>query len=113
VARLAALRRRDLCPSIVSALCVGYNHGMSEPREGKPYRFTRGSRRHRIGRASARHVIEHVEPVSSPSDLTNETVYTWIGRDERGRELEIVGIERPDCVLIVHVMPSHYREGVE
>lgn len=75
----------------------------------KAYRFTRSSRRHRIGRASVRHVIEHTEPVVGISELTGARTYTWIGPDERNRELEVVGIDRPDCVLIVHVMPSRYR----
>jgi hypothetical protein len=35
---------------------------------------------------------------------------SWVGRDERGRELEIVAVERPDCWLVLHVMPTHYRE---
>jgi hypothetical protein len=34
---------------------------------------------------------------------------SWLGCDERGRELEIVAVERDDCWLVVHVMPAHYR----
>jgi hypothetical protein len=84
---------------------VGYNYGV------KPYRFTRSSRRHRIGRTSVRHVIEHTDPNVATDKRTGATTYAWIGPDERGRELEVVGIDRPDCVLIVHVMPTHYRTG--
>lgn len=40
---------------------------------------------------------------------TKATVLSWIGMDERGRELEIVAIERPDCYLVIHFMPTHYR----
>ena len=76
----------------------------------KVYRFTRSSRRHRIGRASVRYVIEHTDPVVGTSLLTGATTYTWIGPDERNRELEVVGIDRPDCVLIVHAMPTHFRK---
>ncbi|MCL4414630.1 MAG: hypothetical protein ACYCUF_08980 [Acidimicrobiales bacterium] len=35
---------------------------------------------------------------------------TWTGEDERGRGLEIVAIERPDCWLVIHVMPTRYRK---
>jgi hypothetical protein len=74
----------------------------------KPIRFTRGSRKHRIGRASARHVTA---PTVTTDEITDAVTLTWIGNDERGRELEIVAIDRPDCQLVIHVMPAHYRDG--
>jgi len=39
---------------------------------------------------------------------TDEATLSWIGPDGRGRELEIVALERPDCFLVFHVMPTHY-----
>ncbi len=42
---------------------------------------------------------------------TGDTTLSWIGNDDRGRELEIVAIERPDCYLVIHVMPTHYRKA--
>lgn len=77
----------------------------------KPIRFTRGSRKHRIGRASARHVIETITPTVETDDVTEAVSITWLGNDERGREVEMVAIERPDCQLVVHVMPTHYRRN--
>lgn len=77
----------------------------------KPIRFTRGSRKHRIGRASARHVIETVTPSIETDDITNAVIIRWVGSDERGRELEIIAIERADCRLVIHVMPMHYRRN--
>lgn len=77
----------------------------------KPIRFTRGSRKHRIGRASARHVIETIIPTVETDDVTEAVSITWLGNDERGREVEVVAIERPDCQLVVHVMPTHYRRN--
>jgi hypothetical protein len=29
--------------------------------------------------------------------------------DERGLELEILAVEKPDCLLVIHVMPTQYR----
>ena len=75
----------------------------------KPIRFTRTSRKHRIGRASARHVIATTEPIESTHVATRTPRRIWIGPDERGRELEIVAIEVPDCWLVIHVMPTRYR----
>jgi len=79
--------------------------------EPRPIRFTRGSRKHRIGRASARHVIDTATPFVETDDVTEAVITTWVGTDDRGRELEIIAIERPDCQLIIHVMPTHYRRN--
>lgn len=76
----------------------------------KPVRFIRNSRKHRIGRASARHVIEHTVAAEDTFPPSGDTRFTWIGTDERGRELEVVALDRPDCILVVHVMPTHHRE---
>lgn len=78
-------------------------------REVKPIQFTRVSRKHRIGRGSARHVISTAEPVES-TDAAGVVRRAWIGDDERGRELEVVAIERPDCWLVIHVMPTRYQK---
>jgi hypothetical protein len=39
---------------------------------------------------------------------TGDTTLSWIGVDERGRELEIVALDRPDCFLVIHVMPTRF-----
>lgn len=43
--------------------------------------------------------------------LTGDTTLSWMGSDERGRDLEVVAVERPDCFLVIHVMPTHYRKA--
>lgn len=75
----------------------------------KPVRFSRSSRKHRIGRASARHVIATVRATQEIDDGTGTVFWNWIGEDERGRELEILGIEKSDALIIIHVMPTRYR----
>lgn len=77
----------------------------------KPIRFTRVSRKHRVGRASARYVMATTEPVESSDVASRVLRRTWTGVDERGRELEVVAIERPDCWLVIHVMPTRYRRS--
>lgn len=72
-------------------------------------RFTRSARKHRIGKAHARYVLEHTEPTFVPATDDSDDQYVWIGEDDRGVELEIVGIVKPDCLLVIHVMPTHYR----
>lgn len=72
-------------------------------------RFSRSSRKHRIGRAAA---IEALQAAGEPR-LLDDGKLLWIGSDSRGRELELVGIiaaEDPDLVIIIHVMPTTFRK---
>lgn len=76
-------------------------------------RFTQAARKHRIGRASARHVMAHVMPSGTTTDQGNAG-WRYVGRDERGRELEIVAVEVQGgedraVLLVIHVMPTHLR----
>ena len=75
----------------------------------KPLRFTRRSRHHKIGRASARYVIENTDAIEDVFEPTGDARFTWYGFDERGRELEIIALDRPDCILVIHVMPNYRR----
>jgi hypothetical protein len=75
----------------------------------KPIRFTRSSRKHRIGKKSAYFVIVMTTATITTDTETSETTLSWIADDERGRELEIAAIEKLDCYLVIHVMPTHYR----
>jgi hypothetical protein len=75
----------------------------------KPIRFTRSSRKHRVGKKSAYYVIAMTPATVTTDPDTGEMTLSWIAGDERGRELEIVAIEKPDCNLVIHVMPTHYR----
>lgn len=63
----------------------------------KPIRFRRGSRKHRIGRKSAHHVIAMTAATITTDEETGDTALNWIGSDERGRGLEIIALDRPDC----------------
>ena len=75
----------------------------------KPLRFSQSARRHRIGRASARHVIDTIEATQTISTTTGEMLWAWVGDDERGRELEIVAVEKPGALVVIHVMPTSLR----
>lgn len=33
----------------------------------------------------------------------------WIGADDRGIELEIVALDLPDAIVVIHVMPTALR----
>ncbi len=33
----------------------------------------------------------------------------FIGRDDRGVELEVIAVQMPQYLLVLHVMPTRYR----
>ncbi len=33
----------------------------------------------------------------------------WVGADDRGLDLEIVAVREPGYLLVIHVMPHHFR----
>lgn len=73
-------------------------------------KLTQAARKRRIGKA---HIIAAMnqagEPRRFPAEGDLDERLLWIGEDDRGVVLEIIGIELPDYLLIVHVMPSAYR----
>lgn len=77
---------------------------------GVRIKFTQSARKHRIGRAHALHVVNNNEPVViTPAHAEAQERRTWIGADDRGVELEIIGVVLPEYLLIIHVMPTQYR----
>jgi hypothetical protein len=76
-------------------------------------RFTSNARKHKIGAAHARFVIEHNVAVRTPGKNEFEHRLFWIGVDDRGLELEIAGIEFEDEILVIHVMPREFRRRGE
>lgn len=72
-------------------------------------RYAQSARKHRIGRAHANHVMENNPYVVITSDVSDRTQYVWVALDDRGLELEIIGVVLEDYVLITHVMPTSLR----
>ncbi len=76
--------------------------------------FTQAARKHRIAKGRALFVIRTTEPVLTLDDAGNVVELDWLGTDERGVELHIVGIVKVDqrsatgeeIVLIKHVFPT-------
>ncbi len=85
---------------------------MSDNTSGWEIRFTQSARRHRIGRASARHVLATTDPTPVTTG-SGADAWLYVGPDERGRELEIVALEVADAgqpyLLVIHVMPTQLR----
>ncbi len=43
------------------------------------------------------------------ADEVNRSRLLWIGPDDRGLSLEIVAVQEPDYLLVIHVMPHQFR----
>lgn len=72
-------------------------------------RWYRSARRHRIGKAHAKFVIDSVVPDHVPATATADPRLVWIGEDDRGIELEIVALDLDDAIVVVHVIPTALR----
>ena len=75
------------------------------------YRFTQSARKHRIAQGRALFVLDNFLPEEMPHFVPGERKLFWQGFDDRGLELEIVGIQIGTIVLVIHVMPSKFRGG--
>jgi hypothetical protein len=74
-------------------------------------RFYRSARKHRIGQARALHVVRSGPPAIVPAaDPNLEDRWVWIGPDDRGVELEVIGILTDKYLVIIHVMPTALRK---
>ena len=62
-----------------------------------------------MGKAHAIHVISTTQPVRIPATKDLEARLVWIGVDDRGIELEIVALDLPDALVVIHVMPAALR----
>jgi hypothetical protein len=56
------------------------------------------------------YVIRTVEPELIPATETADARLSWVSQDDRGVELEIVALVLEDMWLVIHVMPTIYRE---
>jgi hypothetical protein len=50
--------------------------------------------------------MEHAQPVVVPANRYPDEQYVWIGLDDHGLELEVVAVLKPDCLMVIHVMPN-------
>jgi hypothetical protein len=75
---------------------------------GRPVSFTRSSRKHKIGRAHALHVIATVIPTEVAATDEFDARRVCLGPDHRGVDLEIVALMLPAELLVIHLMPTAY-----
>jgi hypothetical protein len=77
-------------------------------------RFTDAAAKHHVGKAAARYVMENTTPQAIKTKRGDDA-WSYVGRDERGRELEVIAMEVEDWarhdpyLLVIHVMMT--RKG--
>lgn len=75
-------------------------------------KFTQSARKHRIGKAHALAAMEAAgEPVVVPAEPGLDERLVWVGPDDRGIVLEVIGVGLPEYLLIIHVMPLGLRRN--
>ena len=85
---------------------------MAHNRALQEVRFANSARRHRIGKDHVLVALENAgEPtlVPAPSDDLDDRL-VFVGVDDRGIELEIIGIQLSDFLYVIHVMPTEFRK---
>jgi len=70
-------------------------------------RFAQSARKHRIGKASARYVMDKYEPTRFDDEGSMKLL--WVGKDERDRELEVIAVDQDTRILVIHVMPTDFK----
>lgn len=69
-------------------------------------RFTQSARRHRIGKAHVLYVVSTYEATPTVTKR-GEDGWDWVGNDDRGVELHVIGVPKPgDLLLIIHAFPT-------
>lgn len=82
---------------------------LSDTTELLPVRWAQSARRHRVGCAHARFVMETAVPNVVPATEDRDARFVWVGFDDRNLELEVGALHLSDCLMIVHVMPTDLR----
>ncbi|MFZ2963303.1 MAG: hypothetical protein WA006_01305 [Rhodoglobus sp.] len=74
-------------------------------------KIIRSARKHRVTVEQILEALNNAgEPVKSePGQHAGEIAYSFIGTDRQGEEIEIVAIEQPRWLLIIHAMPTRWR----
>ena len=75
----------------------------------RPVRFTRSSRKHKIGQAHAPHVIRTATSTDVAGTDEFDARKVWLGLDECAVQLEIMALVLEAELLVIHVMPTALR----
>ena len=69
--------------------------------------FWRSASKHRIGRAHARAVMRGALPDRVDGGTGRDPLLCWVGPDDRGLVLEVIALDLPEAIVVIHVMPLY------
>lgn len=72
-------------------------------------RITSGARKHLLSRVRIEQAL-HAHTTAVTLHHGTDPKILFIGPDDRGVELEILAVVLPGQLLVIHAMPTHYRE---
>jgi hypothetical protein len=53
--------------------------------------------------------MENYLPIQVLDGKRTDQSFRWIGKDDRGVEIEVIAVVTPQYLLVIHVMPYRYR----
>jgi hypothetical protein len=72
-------------------------------------RIISGARKHGISRRRIEQALLSQTEAEAIGTETTDPKIRFVGRDERGEEIEMVAVILPGLLLIIHAMPTRYR----
>lgn len=74
-------------------------------------KITSGARKHGLTRTRIEQALS-TQHISNTHETTGtDPKIRYLGKDDRGEELEIVAVVLPGLLLIIHAMPTRFRRG--
>ena len=73
--------------------------------------FSKSARKHKIGKERAKFVMK-----TSQARITwigEREEWHWVGKDNRGLDLEIMAIRDGSNLIVIHVMPREFRRKLK
>ena len=77
--------------------------------DGFTVRIVSGARKHGVSRRRIEQALLSQTETDAIGTETTDPKIRFVGRDERGEEIEIVAVVLPGLLLIIHAMPTRYR----
>ncbi|NQW71896.1 MAG: hypothetical protein HQ453_04125 [Actinobacteria bacterium] len=72
-------------------------------------RIISGARKHGISSRRIEQALLSQTEAEAIGTKTTDPKIRFIGRDDRGEEIEMVAVVLPGLLLIIHAMPTRYR----
>lgn len=73
--------------------------------------ITGSARKHAVSRARVEQALNRQHDSLTVETESTDPKIRFLGRDNRGVELELVAVVLPRMLLVIHAMPTYYRRS--